>query len=206
MAELSQSELYFFIKMMVYNDHSAPDILFYLVNVYGEDFISLRRVQDIVKEFRTGERLSHKRKEGSGRKSTSSTEENVQLIKDTVEEDNSLGCNQIGEIVSIPPEQMLIVHDNARPHVSRVVTDFLAEQNITLVPQPAYSPDFNLLDRFVFRNFEVFRLGENYSNYDEVMEAVNDYTATFTTGQFLKQLESLKLHVQKIIDIDGDYL
>ena len=62
------------------------------------------------------------------------------------------------------------------------------------------------MDRFVFRNFEVFRLGENYSNYDEVMEAVNDYTATFTTRQFLKQLESLKLHVQKIIDIDGDYL
>ena len=87
--------------MMLYNDHSAPDILFYLLNVYGEDYISLRRVQDIVKEFRTGERLSHKRKEGSGRKSTSSTEENVQLIKETVEEDNSLGCNQIGEIVGI---------------------------------------------------------------------------------------------------------
>ena len=86
------------------------------------------------------------------------------------------------------------------------MTDFLAAQNITLVPQPAYSPDFNLLDRFVFRTFEVFRLGENYSNHDEVMEAVNDYTATFTTRQFLKQLESLKLHVQKIIDIDGDYL
>ena len=71
------------------------------------------------------------------------------------------------------------------------------------MPQPAYSPDFNLLDRFVFRNFKVFRLGENYSNYDEVMEAVNDYTATFTTRQFLKQLESLKLHVQKIIDIQS---
>ena len=87
--------------------------------------------------------MSHKRKGGFGRKSTSSTEENVQLIKEKVEEDNSLGCNQIGKIVSIPPEQMLIVHDNARPHVPRVVTDFLAEQNITLVPQPAYSPDLN---------------------------------------------------------------
>ena len=28
MAEASQSELYFFIKMIVYNDHSAPDILY----------------------------------------------------------------------------------------------------------------------------------------------------------------------------------
>jgi len=107
---------------------------------------------------------------------------------------------------SVTPENMLIMHDNARPHVAHVVMDFVTAQNITLVPQPAYSPDFNLLDRFAFRNFEVFRQGEDYRNYGEVLEAVIDYSGTFTKQRFLKQLESLKLDVQKIIDIGGDYL
>ena len=32
-------------------------------------------------------------------------------------------------------------HDNARPHVARVVTDFLTQQNVNVLPWPAVSPD-----------------------------------------------------------------
>ena len=31
-------------------------------------------------------------------------------------------------------------HDNARPHVARVVTDILAQQNVNVLPWPAVSP------------------------------------------------------------------
>ena len=355
MAEVSQPELYFFIKMMVYNDHTASDILFYLVNVYGIDFISQRRVQDIVKEFKSGERLSHKRKEGSGRRSTSTTEENIQAVRRLVENDISMNCKQIEEQVGIGfaeqvgiaeqvnrilvdklkkkcvkakwvphmlteankerrvvvgrqvlnvlnrriskrlvvtdekwiyhrnnpssahqhfwvdsagdrprqpkqtissakslvmmatnfhgesffellqegetvdsgryivflrnmvnhfrslhepvmPENMLLMHDNARPHVAHAVTEFINQQNITVIPQPAYSPDFNLLDRFVFRNYEVFRLGENFASRAEILDSITEYTDTFSMRQFLKQLESLKSDITSIIELNGNYL
>ena len=348
MAEVSQSELYFFIKMMVHNDHTAPDILFYLVNVYGVDFISQRRVQDIVKEFKSGERLSHKRKEGSGRRSTSTTEENIQAVRQLVENDISMNCKQMSEHVGIParsvnrilvdklkkkcvkakwvphmlteankerrvvvgrqvlnvlnrriskrlvvtdekwiyhrntpssahqhfwvdsggdrpqqpkktisaaksllmmatnfhgesyfellqegetvdseryivflrnvvnhfrslhepvmPENMLLMHDNARPHVAHAVTEFINQQNITVIPQPPYSPDFNLLDRVVFRNYEVFRLGENFASRAEILDSITEYTDTFSMRQFLKQLESLKSDITSIIELNGNYL
>lgn len=348
MAEVTQSELYFFIKMMVFNDHKAPDILFYLVNVYGLDFISLRRVQDIVREFKTGERISHKRKEGSGRRLSSSSEENIQRVRTLIEEDNHLSCTHIANIVGIPPrsinriltmnlkkicvkarwvphaltdaqketrvrlgrqllqtlnrrigkrlivtdekwiyrrnipssanqhywvdsagdrpplakrtisdpkilvimatnfhgdayfellaegatvnairyiqflqnmvrhfanmggpvlpENMLLMHDNARPHVANAVTEWVNSKQMTLVPQPPYSPDYNLMDRYVFRNFEVYRLGENFANSEEVSEAVAGYIALFTPRMFMKQLEALKSDVLKVIELNGDYI
>ena len=57
----------------------------------------------------------------------------------------------------LPPWQMTIQHDNARPHAAVLVQQWIASQNITLLPQPAYSPDTNLMDRYIFRNFETFR-------------------------------------------------
>ena len=40
-------------------------------------------------------------------------------------------------------------HDNARPHCAAVAQAFFARRNINLIYQSAYSPDFNLLDRWV---------------------------------------------------------
>ena len=34
-------------------------------------------------------------------------------------------------------------HDNARPQVARVVTDFLSQQNVNVLPWPAVSPDLS---------------------------------------------------------------
>ena len=34
-------------------------------------------------------------------------------------------------------------HDNTRPHVARVVTDFLTQQNVNVLPWPAVSPDLS---------------------------------------------------------------
>ena len=37
-------------------------------------------------------------------------------------------------------------HDNARPHVARVVTDFLTQQNVNVLPCPAVSPDLSPIE------------------------------------------------------------
>ena len=37
-------------------------------------------------------------------------------------------------------------HDNARPHVARVVTDFLRQHNIPVLPWPAVSPDMSPIE------------------------------------------------------------
>ena len=37
-------------------------------------------------------------------------------------------------------------HDNARSHVARVVTDFLTQQNVNVLPWPAVSPDLSPIE------------------------------------------------------------
>ena len=39
-------------------------------------------------------------------------------------------------------------HDNARPQVARICTDFLAQNNIQVMDWPPYSPDFSPIDHF----------------------------------------------------------
>ena len=37
-------------------------------------------------------------------------------------------------------------HDNARPYTARVTVDFLANQNVTILPSPSKSPDLNPIE------------------------------------------------------------
>ncbi len=37
-------------------------------------------------------------------------------------------------------------HDNARPHTARATVDFLANQNVTVLPWPSKSPDLNPIE------------------------------------------------------------
>lgn len=53
----------------------------------------------------------------------------------------------------IERHNILWMHDNAPPHRSRETFSFFEQSGIKLLKQPPYSPDFNLQDRFIFRNY-----------------------------------------------------
>jgi histone-lysine N-methyltransferase SETMAR len=48
----------------------------------------------------------------------------------------------------------LLHHDNARPHVARIVRDFLESHGIETVPHPPYSPDLAPRDFYLFPNLK----------------------------------------------------
>ncbi len=46
----------------------------------------------------------------------------------------------------IHDHHLMLLHDNARPHVARICTQFLEAENIPVLGWPAYSPDMSLIE------------------------------------------------------------
>ncbi len=42
---------------------------------------------------------------------------------------------------------IMLLHDNAQPHVARIFTQFLKAENITFLTWPAYSPDMSPIEQ-----------------------------------------------------------
>jgi len=51
-----------------------------------------------------------------------------------------------------------LLHDNASSHKAQIVADFLKQQKVRVLPQPAYSPDFAPCDYFCFRDLNLSSL------------------------------------------------
>jgi hypothetical protein len=98
------------------------------------------------------------------------------------------------------------MHDNARPHVAIRTRNFLRNSGIPIVNQPAYSPDLNLLDRFVFRNYEQFRSNIVFNNAEEMKHSIFNYLLTLHPAVMNNQLLKLIDHCRKIVDINGVFL
>ena len=69
----------------------------------------------------------------------------IQYLKDTGKKFHNLKKDKISL------EEMHFQMDNARPHTAAATQHFMASRNVKLVKQSPYSPDLNLLDRFLFR-------------------------------------------------------
>lgn len=104
-------------------------------------------------------------------------------------------------------ENMSLIQDNARPHVSRQTLDFIGQKNIRLLKQPPYSPDTNMCDRFIFPCLEALRANkQNFDGREDLSNFLSNELPNFTANKMRKAFDKMKEDFQKIIDNDGHYL
>ena len=108
--------------------------------------------------------------------------------------------------VGMPRWELNLQHDNARPHVAIRVRQWFESENITLVKQPPYSPDYNLMDRMIFRNYEVYRRNINFNSANEVLLNVRQFLEGLTAPQLDREFHKLIVHIQSVIEQNGNYL
>jgi transposase len=64
----------------------------------------------------------------------------------------------------------MLHHDNAPPHASLLILEFLAKQETIVVPQPPYSPDLAPADFFLFPKLKSTLKGRRFQTAEEIKE------------------------------------
>ena len=98
-----------------------------------------------------------------------------------------------------------LLHDNAPAHKSKIVTEFLRSERVTVLPHPPYSPDLAPCDFFLFPRVKKHLAGKRYTSRESVGSAVYQCMKGIPTedyeNAFKRWIHRLKLCVSN----NGDY-
>jgi len=106
---------------------------------------------------------------------------------------------------SLIGKNVVLLHDNARPHTARVTRENFLGLDWSVLPHPSYSSDHAPSDYHLFRSLQNALMETNFSNEDQVREFVKNFhikTAEFYT----KGIEELPDKWQQVIANDGEYI
>lgn len=99
----------------------------------------------------------------------------------------------------------ILLHDNARPHVSRKTLQKLNDLGYETLPHPAYSPDLSPTDYHIFKHLDNFIKGRVFKSQTDAETAFNDFIASRSSDFYRKGIYDLVKRWQKCIDSNGDY-
>ena len=100
----------------------------------------------------------------------------------------------------------IIAHDNARPHVARLVTSYLDGNNIETWIQPPYSPDIQLCDFNCFGPLKRELKGIRYNNWSELINAINSVVDEGLQNGLFQGVKMLPDRWELVIDNNGEYI
>ena len=112
-------------------------------------------------------------------------------------------------IARVRPEKkgnFCLQHDNARPHSSLRTTECLAKFGWTVLPHPPYSPDLAPSDYHLFSPLKAALRGRHFSDNDEIVREVKNWTASAGTDFYKQGMHALANRWRKCIETGGDYV
>ena len=101
--------------------------------------------------------------------------------------------------------KVILLHDNARPHVARIVKDRLLQLEWEVLPHPAYSPDIAPSDYHLFRSIQHGLADTRYRNAEEVRKKLDDWIAAKPTSFFRHGIAMLPERWHKVIENEEKY-
>lgn len=103
-------------------------------------------------------------------------------------------------------ENMILMHDNAKPHTSHHTTDFLTDKNVRLLHQAPYSPDLNMCDRMIFPMLEMKRTKRELHTIEALQTYLNETLTNLTPATMRKEGAKLVEHCERVIEAGGSYV
>jgi histone-lysine N-methyltransferase SETMAR len=100
---------------------------------------------------------------------------------------------------------VLLLHDNARPHVAEITRAKLNELSWEVLPHPPYSPDISPCDYYLFLSMSNFLANKRFKTEDEVKNEVDRFFKSKNQDFYSRGIQLLVERWQKVVDCNGDY-
>ena len=102
--------------------------------------------------------------------------------------------------------QVLLLHDNARPHIADIVKQEITKQKWTVLPHPAYSPDLAPCDFYLFGPLKDSLRGKHFENMDALKNSVRHWIRNTPVDFYTRGMNELLNRWRKCIVTKGDYV
>ena len=101
---------------------------------------------------------------------------------------------------------VLLLHDNAPVHKSRVAQAAIPECKLEQLNHPPYSPDLAPSDYYLFRNLKSHLRGTRFWDDDELKAATEAWFEDQIDDFYFKCIDCLKEKWAKCTEVKGDYI
>ena len=102
-------------------------------------------------------------------------------------------------------EKVMLLHDNARPHVAQVVKTYLETLKWDVLPHPPYSPDIAPSDYHLFRSMAHGLAEQHFHYYEEAKNWVDSWIAAKDEQFFRRGIRMLPERWEKVVASDEQY-
>jgi len=180
-----------------------------LVEVYGDAAPTDKSCREWFRRFKDGD-FSVEDKPRSGQPKKFEDKELEALL----EEDRSqtqeelaelLGVTQQAVSVRLRYDKVILLHDNARPHVAKVVKKYLETLKWDVLPHPPYSPDIAPSDYWLFRRMQHDLAGHRFTSFAEIENWLQTWIASKDESFFRDGIRKLPERWEKVVASDGKY-
>lgn len=119
--------------------------------------------------------------------------------------DLSIAMKKIRPQYSARHDKVIFQHDNARPHVAKIVKDQLEELGWEILPHPPYSPDVAPSDYHLFRSMASDLAKEQFNSETEVRNWIDRWIASKQRDFFWRGIHKLPERWEKVVSAEGEY-
>lgn len=100
---------------------------------------------------------------------------------------------------------VILLHDNARPHVSKMTRKKIQELGWEVLAHPPYSPDLAPTDYHLFRSLQDYLAEKRYHDDDALKTDLAKFFASKKPEFYRSGIEQLPQRWQSVIEHDGAY-